>query len=428
MVSGGMVSGLALAIASLMGPQPAGNTPPAAPQTSVDDAAVDPSVSAPAETSVAVDTAPGGEGPAIVVAPETGDSAISVDTQPAAVPQTGAEPGQPDGAASGGDQPDITGEAPVLPSPQTAGPQAPEGEADVSISTDPTQPIAPAAEDEETFIVVDQDALIPLDPQVGEPTEEAAPSTDGTSRLNDAVPVRRTGAATDEAVEEAPKLPAITEFAVPFQADGRPLLSIVMIDSDQFGLAPKALSDLGMNVTFAVRASMPDVAERAKAYRAMGHEVALLSDLPTGAQATDAAVTLEASFDLIPEAVALIDAGTGGLGSDRDVIGVSLDRLADDGRGLVVLDGGLNTAKRMAGAAEIPNVAISRDLDGQKQSAQIIRRFLDQAAFRARQDGAVTVLTRLRPETLSALQLWSAATRAEEVQLAPLTALLTRED
>jgi polysaccharide deacetylase 2 family uncharacterized protein YibQ len=53
-----------------------------------------------------------------------------------------------------------------------------------------------------------------------------------------------------------------------------------------------------------------------------------------------------------------------------------------------------------------------------------MRRFLDQAAFRAAQDGSVVMLGRVRPDTISALLLWGLQDRAERVMLAPLSAVL----
>jgi polysaccharide deacetylase 2 family uncharacterized protein YibQ len=57
----------------------------------------------------------------------------------------------------------------------------------------------------------------------------------------------------------------------------------------------------------------------------------------------------------------------------------------------------------------------------------VIRRFLDQAAFRAGQDGGVIMLGRLRADTISALLLWGLQDRAGKVALAPISAVLSRE-
>ena len=54
-----------------------------------------------------------------------------------------------------------------------------------------------------------------------------------------------------------------------------------------------------------------------------------------------------------------------------------------------------------------------------------MRRFLDQAAFRAGQEEAgVIMMGRVRPDTISALLLWGLQDRASRVALAPVSALL----
>jgi polysaccharide deacetylase 2 family uncharacterized protein YibQ len=81
-------------------------------------------------------------------------------------------------------------------------------------------------------------------------------------------------------------------------------------------------------------------------------------------------------------------------------------------------------ALRAAEAAGVPAGVIYRDLDAEGQDARVIRRFLDQAAFRARQQSGVVLVGRVRPDTLSALILWGSANRAGDVTLAPVSAVL----
>ena len=57
----------------------------------------------------------------------------------------------------------------------------------------------------------------------------------------------------------------------------------------------------------------------------------------------------------------------------------------------------------------------------------MIRRFLDQAVFRAGRDGGVIMVGRLRPDTISALLLWGLQDRAGRVALAPVSAVLTAQ-
>ena len=60
-----------------------------------------------------------------------------------------------------------------------------------------------------------------------------------------------------------------------------------------------------------------------------------------------------------------------------------------------------------------------RDLDGDGEAAPVIRRYLDRAAFKAAQEGRVTVVGRTRPETVAALLEWTVEGRAATVALAP---------
>jgi polysaccharide deacetylase 2 family uncharacterized protein YibQ len=57
----------------------------------------------------------------------------------------------------------------------------------------------------------------------------------------------------------------------------------------------------------------------------------------------------------------------------------------------------------------------------------VIRRFLDQAAFKAGLESGVIMMGRLRPETVSALLLWGLQDRAGQVALAPISAVLLEE-
>ena len=87
---------------------------------------------------------------------------------------------------------------------------------------------------------------------------------------------------------------------------------------------------------------------------------------------------------------------------------------------------GLNGASQSASSAGIPIAAIDRDLDPDGQNAMVIRRFLSQAAFNARQQNEVVVLARLRPDTVTALQIWAQQDRAKSLNLVPISAILNR--
>jgi len=94
------------------------------------------------------------------------------------------------------------------------------------------------------------------------------------------------------------------------------------------------------------------------------------------------------------------------------------------GYGMVTQDAGLNTVQKLALRNGMPAGVVFRDFDGAGQDPRAIRRFLDQAAFRAGQEGAVIMLGRVQPDTISALLLWGLQDRASRVSLAPVSASL----
>ena len=98
----------------------------------------------------------------------------------------------------------------------------------------------------------------------------------------------------------------------------------------------------------------------------------------------------------------------------------------DLGYGLVLQDNGLNTVQKMALRDGIPSGVVFRDFDGAGQDPRAMRRFLDQAAFRSGQEGAVIMLGRLKPDTISALLIWGLQDRASSVALVPISTSLKR--
>lgn len=222
--------------------------------------------------------------------------------------------------------------------------------------------------------------------------------------------------------------PAIERFAADFEnPQGQPLMGIVLIDDGSLEAAAAVVAEVPYPVSVAIDPERPGAAEAARAYRERGIEVLALAGLPGNAQPRDVEVSLEAAFSRLPESLGLIDADAAGLRGDRAVADQVMQVLASEGRGYVGRSEGLGMALRAAQQEEVPAVSVYRDLDSEGQDATVIRRFLDQAAFRARQQSGTVVLARVRPETISALILWGQATRADRVALAPISAILTAE-
>ncbi|MCB5198244.1 divergent polysaccharide deacetylase family protein [Loktanella sp. TSTF-M6] len=227
------------------------------------------------------------------------------------------------------------------------------------------------------------------------------------------------------AAAEAEPLPALVEFAAFFDnPDALPQMSVILIDDGALPNGPRALQEVPFPVTIVLDPSRPGVSELMDAYRAGGFEVAARASLPQGGTAADVAVALEATFDALPQSVALVQTDGAALGRSDPATEQVVATLAADGRGLVQADSGLNGAATVADAQDVPNGVIFRDLTDVDQDARVIRRFMDQAAFHAGQQDGVILLARLTPETLSAMILWGTANRARQVAMAPLSATL----
>jgi polysaccharide deacetylase 2 family uncharacterized protein YibQ len=189
-----------------------------------------------------------------------------------------------------------------------------------------------------------------------------------------------------------------------------------------------ALRSFPYPLSFAVDSTLPNAAERVKIYREAGFEVLALVDLPEGAQPSDAETAFAATLDRIGPVVGVLEGTESGFQGSRALADQVTDILAQSGHGLVTQDKGLNTMPKLARKAGVPADPVFRDFDSKYQTARVIRRFLDQAAFRAGQEGAVIMLGRLRPDTISALLLWGLQDRASDVALVPISAVLLREE
>ncbi len=319
---------------------------------------------------------------------------------------------------------DVDAPAPIIPvdipdfAPQVtaANPDAPP--VDVALEATPDTPETTAEAPQAGGV-----APAPPLPRVGLSGEPAGSMPTGTA----AVQVRRPGATTTPDIQGAltADTPALLRYAAPFDsAETRPLMAVILIDDGTLPEGPEVLAGVPFPVTIALDPGRSGVAAAMTAYRAAGIELVALTKLPAGAQPSDVEVTYAAAFATLPETVALLDAGEGGLQGDRATTAQAVDILAADGRGLIAPSGLLNPALRAAEKAAVPAGVIYRDLDGGGQDAAAIRRFLDGAAFQARRESGVILLARLRPQTVSALILWGTVNRDGQVAFAPVSAVL----
>ncbi|QYX58571.1 divergent polysaccharide deacetylase family protein [Roseovarius sp. SCSIO 43702] len=474
MLAGTVVSALGLGAASLMTDLPGQEAPQAGQavvpagsefnQSRDDEAAALPAPE---------DTTEPAEAPELAApAPDDLSGLEGADTAPGARPETGLAEG---GLRAPEAAPSESGlgaslDAPVQPSLQGEAPDAPAGEDDLSISTEPAQPAAPdaggeasafpggGADGEETGIAETQPEADPApapeveteaprfpDAEAGdeelallpEPEPEEAEKPSGTiGNMAENVETGRLPAVgvdpepePEEVMDAETDLRAIKAHAEPFDnAQGKPVMAVVLIDDGTSPIGLDALSAFPYPLSFAVDPTSDGAVEAMRRYREAGFEVLVMVDLPETASAADTETAMQAILTELPEAVAVMEGTRAGLQSSREAAEQLAPILLESGHGLVLFSKGLDTAGKLIAREGVPVATVFRDFDAKGQDATVIRRFLDQAAFKAgRDDDGVIMLGRLRAETVSALLIWGLQDRANQVALAPVSAVLDPE-
>lgn len=304
--------------------------------------------------------------------------------------------------------------------PEPALPPAAEPEADAMPETEAPS-LLTEAEDERVIRTGEGAATtLPSTPSLTEAVPEGV-TVGRLPRIGDPAPA-------DVAADETSQadLRPIAAFARPFDnPEAKPAFAIVLIDEGAADLDRQALAALPFPVTFALDPTDPQAAGQAAIYRAAGQEVVMLATaLPKGAQAADVEVAMTAMAVALPETVAVMDLPGRTFQADRPLATLVVPAVWAGGRGLLTWDQGLNAADQVARREAVPAAVVFRDLDGGDERGPVIRRYLDRAAFKAAQDGRVTVVGRARPETVATLLEWAVEGRAATVALAPLTAVL----
>lgn len=219
--------------------------------------------------------------------------------------------------------------------------------------------------------------------------------------------------------------PAIEMFAADFEnPDGRPLMAILLIVDPDDPVAGDGLAPLPFPASYVVNANRDNAWQIMRAYRDAGNEVVALAPLPARAAPSDVEVAFQSYFAAVPEAVAIMDTRGAIFQSGRAVATQVAEALAASGHGMITYSRGLNSAMQVAERSNVPAAIVFREFDNDGQNAAAIKRFLDQAAFRAGQQTGVILLGHNRPETIAALLEWSLGNRASTVALAPVSAAL----
>ncbi|WP_432449692.1 divergent polysaccharide deacetylase family protein [Aliiroseovarius marinus] len=423
------------------------DTPSETPETAAPDSGAD------SGTDTSTDTGADMQAPSDAAMPDTNADTPAADAASPAkeVPQDGdMAPGmEPDGAPQDVDPANDPTFLPThtpepLPTPDLPAPAPEQDNADVEGETGMEPDVTPAPITED---VPDSDGAAGAAPgateaEAQEAEAEAPPTikSDPVAPIQDQAPDVTTGrlpsidATPDDAAEdeEAPTEAAendsplaIERNALPFDnPDARPLMSIVLKDMGPEREKIEGLSKLPFPVSVIVSAIAPDADEAIAFYKKAGLEVVVEANLPPGATPVDAEVNLQVQEPLINKGTAVYLAPESAVQSDAQLAKQVAEILIVSGHGLLTDPQGLNTGHKTALKAGVASGLVFRDLDGDGQTGKVIRRFLDNAAFKARQEEGVILIGRAQPDTVQALVEWSLGSRVNSVAMAPLSATL----
>ena len=415
-----------------------------------------------AERAAAEKTAAAEKAAAEKVAADKAVEVAAVPPQTAAIapdaPSASAILPAPDAPAEADQAPSLTDLDQALtvpaeePAPALAEPAPPEPEGPMDQLLVPGQPPGQAEPSRLPQIapVADPEVAAILPQPVPEPQTEVAPAPSPAATLQDdqptlpavkpledklpttvmdkAVPGVKVDGLPQVGAAEAPVLaeaPPVRRFARDFTPEAKPLFVILLHDVGSAGMAREELARLPFPVSFVVDPLATDARDASASYRAAGQEVLTLANgIPEGATAVDLETTFATLSRILPESVAVIDLDIGGFQDQRPLATLVLPVIKGEGRGLVTYDRGLNAADQIARREGVPAAVIFRRLDAEGESKQTIRRYLDRAAFKAAQEGAVVVIGDTRADTVAAILEWTVEGRAATVTLAPATAVL----
>jgi polysaccharide deacetylase 2 family uncharacterized protein YibQ len=218
---------------------------------------------------------------------------------------------------------------------------------------------------------------------------------------------------------------AIVDFAAPVDVDPtKPLMALVLMDDGTSVLDLTDINSFPFPVSFGVTAAAATAPARAALYRRANMEVLSLVNVPPTATPADLEVAFEAVSRAVPEAVGIFETSDGVLQRSENLSDQLTDIAADKGWGVMTYQTNLNSFRDVAAQKGVPTAQIFRDLDSDGQDGDAIRRFLDQAAFKAAQEGAIILVARARTETLEAILQWGKGQRASRVSLTPVSMVL----
>jgi polysaccharide deacetylase 2 family uncharacterized protein YibQ len=382
-----------------------------------------------------------------VVAPKLEATDAEVVTEAPRVPQTNdMSPVAPKNETAmispdvGLPQPELGVQQPIVPNNDLR-PIAPRAEGGVPLTDGPAQPqLAEDVAVPQTPAIAEDAGLLPQDPEPApsvfdtqEPTTFKSGSNDtrlptvGDASSNAAPPALENAQSADIPQPIGRAIDLYASAAV--ETDGKPMLSFIVMLDGQADLDPAMIQALPFPVAYAIDALSPTAAANMQLLRDLNQEVIAMVGLPLEASATDTEITLASVLNLLPNTIAIMERDEGALQVSRDANAHVPEVLARTGHGVLVYEKGLTSILRAAEKMNLPSAAIYKDLDGEGQNERTIRRFLDGAMMRAsntNEKGAI-VVARLKPDTISALLMWSFQDRASRVAIVPVSQRLKAE-
>ncbi|WP_375262208.1 divergent polysaccharide deacetylase family protein, partial [Palleronia sp.] len=128
--------------------------------------------------------------------------------------------------------------------------------------------------------------------------------------------------------------------------------------------------------------------------------------------------------EAMPQAAAVMAEGEQGFASGPVAADEIAATLADTGHGVIIRGRDRGPLAQAAEKVGVPVQSIFRRVDGSGRDGRAIGRFLDQAAFEARNRGAVVVIADNTPETAEGIERFLGSSRADTVALVPVSAIL----
>ena len=244
------------------------------------------------------------------------------------------------------------------------------------------------------------------------------------------------------AAEPALDGPALEVNARAFNApEGAPLLAVVLADAGNGEVPEEALTLMTMPLTLAIRPDGAPARELADKARGAGHEI--LAQLPVSREAEGEAQVEGDLSTLVPEdqlqvltnrylaefemAVGVTAPEGARLLTNQRAMEAVLGPVTTHGFAYLDLKAGIgSTARRIAGETGLAYVQSNRYVAAGATLDQVYQ-MLEGASFQARRQGSAVVSISASPAALTALVKWGLERGGKEVWLAPLSAVIARQ-